>query len=76
MPDDSTSDSRNVILPGISMSKRCTFRCVARSLPSGAKRSDVLWYLSVDSTYSGMLPPSKYVLDSAARAESAWYVGD
>ena len=59
LPGDRTSDSLNVILPGMSMSNRCTFRCVARRSPFGEKRRDVLWYFFVDSTYSGMLPPSR-----------------
>lgn len=41
-PGDKTSDSLNVILPGISMSKRWTFRCVASSAPVGEKVSEVL----------------------------------
>jgi hypothetical protein len=41
-PGDRTSDSLNVILPGILMSKRCTFRCVASSSPVGENMSEVL----------------------------------
>ncbi len=59
LPGESTSDSRKVILPGMSMSKRWVFRCVARRAPEGEKRREVLWYFFVVGTYSGMLPPSR-----------------
>ena len=59
LPGERTSDSLKVILPGMSMSNRCTFRCVARRSPLGENSRDVLWYFFVDSTYSGMLPPSR-----------------
>ena len=58
------------------MSNMWTFRCVASSLPCGEKSNEVLWYFSVAGTYSGILPPSTYALDSAARADKAWNVGD
>jgi hypothetical protein len=41
-PGDKTSDSLNAILPGMSMSKRWTFRCVASSSPVGEKVREVL----------------------------------
>jgi len=41
-PGDRISDSLKVILPGMSMSKRCTFRWVARRAPVGEKVRDVL----------------------------------
>lgn len=36
----------------------------------------MLWYFLVVGTYSGMEPPRRYALDSAAMAERAWKVGD
>ena len=53
------------------MSKRCSLRCVAKSLPSGENRSEVLWYFFVSGTYSGMLPPRIYAFDSDARDASS-----
>ena len=76
LPGERTSLSRKVILPGMSMSNRCVFLCVARRFPSGSKSREVLWYFSVSGTYSGMLPPRRYVFVSAAREERAWYDGD
>ena len=76
LPGLSTSDSLKVIFPGMSMSKRWSLRCVAMSSPLGEKRRDVLWYFFVFATYSGILPPSRYVDVSEARAERAWKVGD
>ena len=70
-PAVSTSDSLKVIFPGMSMSKRCSLRCVAKSLPSGENRSEVLWYFFVSGTYSGMLPPRIYAFDSDARDASS-----
>ena len=75
-PGDSTSLSLKAILPGISMSNKCNFLCVASNSPCGEKSSEVLWYLFVFETYSGMLPPRRYVDVSEARAERAWKVGD
>ncbi len=49
---------------------------MAISSPLGPNSRDVLWYFFVSGTYSGMLPPSRYVLVSAAMEERAWYVGD
>lgn len=53
------------------MSKRWTFLWVAINSPLGPNSRDVLWYFFVLGTYSGMLPPSRQVLVSAAMAERA-----
>ena len=44
---------------------------MARSLPSGENRSEVLWYFFVSGTYSGILPPRIYAFVSDAREDSA-----
>ena len=41
-PGLSTSDSINLIFPGMSISKRWIFRCVARSVPVGENVKEVL----------------------------------
>lgn len=75
-PGERTSDSLNVILPGMSMSNKCTFRCVVISSPDGEKVKDVLKYFLVFVSSSGIDPPTKYVLVSEAMALSAWNDGD
>ena len=71
LPGLRTSDSLKVILPGISISKRCTFLCVASSLPSGENSREVLWYFWVEGTNSGILPPRRYARASDAKADRA-----
>lgn len=70
-PGDRTSDSVNLILPGMSMSNKWILRCVATSSPLGLNVRDVLYSLSVLGSRSGMEPPTRYVEESLAMADRA-----
>lgn len=69
-PGASVSDSLNATLPGMSMSKRCTFLCFASSAPSGPNTQHVLNSLPPPAR-SGTEPPTSVTRAAAAASESA-----
>lgn len=79
-PGLSVSLSKKVIFPGISMSKRCAFRCLASRAPSGPKTRQVLKSFGggeveeeegPTSSLSAIEPPTTATPAAAAACESA-----
>ena len=76
-PGVKVSLSKKVILPGMSMSKRCAFLCLASSFPSGPKTRQVLKRRGgaegseASVTFSEIEPPTTATPEEAAASDSA-----
>uniref|UniRef100_A0A182MY11 Uncharacterized protein n=1 Tax=Anopheles dirus TaxID=7168 RepID=A0A182MY11_9DIPT len=71
LPPVSTSDSRNVMPPGMLMSNRWILRYVATSEPSGDHTVQVLYSLLSAAHRSGIVPPIRVTSASAYGAAAA-----
>ena len=60
--------------PGISISNRCIFLCLAINVPFGSKTVQVLYNLFVSEHRSGIEPPIRKILLSLAACDKALIV--